>query len=860
MPRLNPAYLVEIKLKGDGPTLYLSDRNISTTAHMYQDYIVDISGPAYKAARSSSEASNSEIILSFKNDRYGDSDFLVELDDTYPFEGAECTIRDAHLGDDFTLSAVGEVMFSGVLEGPYDVDLMGFKCRALGMEHLADKSWMQPAIETISWPDAWEDIGKPEPIVYGADILLPSLRTDWGARTTLKTDISASSTSLEVSDGSRYPSGNFSVFIDGERILAGTRTGNTLSNLTRGQGGTDATSHKAGAACVEYKSQYKSLLATHELHSVGDVFAEVDGRLLRVTGGVTDTVENGKHILTATEHITTDRADIKKIYPHFERTLKRRASDVPVQQRYFNATGEYEPISVSLPSSPSGTLENIRTRITWNVKVKENPTADIHIHTGSSGSDPKVCTIKSDGTVIKYLSSSFERKEASWVSTRTLYYTTSSSTGADKVLFTITKAEEFADVTSEFSGDPSGGMKTLGTTTNLPVQKNSFSTGGYYAAATLNFPSAPSGTLTEVRTKISYTLRAVEAPLADITFYTGPSDAYPRICTVKSDGTVINYMTSCEVSEASWQGSKTIYYSASSSVAADKVVFSVDKAEQSARTSVESSVVSAENISTHTVKRFHAVVNGFKDPDGSYGGAGSLIERPDYVIKHFIIKMLGFKPWDINTQSFDAAGSSYASAISGGYKFAFAITKGITPSEFLRRLAFECRSTLYYRNEQWHLDFVPDSAPQAVKTISKEELAGEFSKFRFDKAHNISNDLRASFKRDYSGVGRASRWLGTGARSDSESQAKYGLYPMDLEFQAIRSQAMADDVLELMLLERKQPLLSVEFPVFFEHFDLRVGDTIDIDNPLYDGRKFFIEEIRRVDKFRATVRALEWWG
>jgi hypothetical protein len=48
------------------------------------------------------------------------------------------------------------------------------------------------------------------------------------------------------------------------------------------------------------------------------------------------------------------------------------------------------------------------------------------------------------------------------------------------------------------------------------------------------------------------------------------------------------------------------------------------------------------------------------------------------------------------------------------------------------------------------------------------------------------------------------------------------------------------------------------FPVWWEHFDLAVGDTIEIGNPLYDGRKFFIEEIRRLDEFRAQVWAVEW--
>jgi len=70
---------------------------------------------------------------------------------------------------------------------------------------------------------------------------------------------------------------------------------------------------------------------------------------------------------------------------------------------------------------------------------------------------------------------------------------------------------------------------------------------------------------------------------------------------------------------------------------------------------------------------------------------------------------------------------------------------------------------------------------------------------------------------------------------------------------------MADNVLAYILRQDKQPYLVVEFPVFYDHFDLTVGDTIELDNPLYDGRKFFIESIRRLDKLRAVATAVEWW-
>jgi hypothetical protein len=59
--------------------------------------------------------------------------------------------------------------------------------------------------------------------------------------------------------------------------------------------------------------------------------------------------------------------------------------------------------------------------------------------------------------------------------------------------------------------------------------------------------------------------------------------------------------------------------------------------------------------------------------------------------------------------------------------------------------------------------------------------------------------------------------------------------------------------------QRKAALLVAEFTVFYEHFDLGAGDTVEIENPLFGGRRFYIETISRLDRFRALVRAVEWW-
>jgi hypothetical protein len=76
-----------------------------------------------------------------------------------------------------------------------------------------------------------------EPFVYGSTVLMPAVRTDWGAKTTLLADITASQTSFELSDASRFPASG-TILIDDEKISYTSKSGNVLNGLTRGASGT----------------------------------------------------------------------------------------------------------------------------------------------------------------------------------------------------------------------------------------------------------------------------------------------------------------------------------------------------------------------------------------------------------------------------------------------------------------------------------------------------------------------------------------------------------------------------------------------------------------------------------------------
>jgi hypothetical protein len=138
--RARPVCLVEISLLNSGPTLYLSDRNATVLGRRYEDYLSDLSVVGEELRRADSEGLNAAVTLSFKNDRYKSYSYLIEIGETYPFEGAGCVIKAAWFDGDGTLLLL-ETVFRGVFDEPREVDLMGFNCSVSSMEFQADTKW-----------------------------------------------------------------------------------------------------------------------------------------------------------------------------------------------------------------------------------------------------------------------------------------------------------------------------------------------------------------------------------------------------------------------------------------------------------------------------------------------------------------------------------------------------------------------------------------------------------------------------------------------------------------------------------------------------------------------------------------------
>lgn len=127
--RVEPVYLVEIKLLGDGaPLLYLAERDIVVDGTWYEGYLSGVEDLEWGIRRLAQGDAGKTPRLFIQNEPWHGYSRLVEAGEDFPFEGATLYIKEAYI-DAAGAPTGSELLYQGLLVRASAADLMVFILR-----------------------------------------------------------------------------------------------------------------------------------------------------------------------------------------------------------------------------------------------------------------------------------------------------------------------------------------------------------------------------------------------------------------------------------------------------------------------------------------------------------------------------------------------------------------------------------------------------------------------------------------------------------------------------------------------------------------------------------------------------------
>jgi hypothetical protein len=249
-----------------------------------------------------------------------------------------------------------------------------------------------------------------------------------------------------------------------------------------------------------------------------------------------------------------------------------------------------------------------------------------------------------------------------------------------------------------------------------------------------------------------------------------------------------------------------------------------------------------------------ATVDGYKDDaSGTYTGTpNALIERPDHVIKHILIALLGESAGNIGS-SFAASGTLYGST----YKFGFILHEVATEADrLMQQLAFQCRSKFVEWRGKFELVYI-GSAPAIDRTFTEDELLSE-PVFGMTDEIDIKNLIYVYYERDYTASGE-SPYLGVWAGIDEDSIADSGQRIDKIELTACRDETMAMHWTVWYLTQVSLEWRTVEMTMPWIGKVLGAGNTFSLTWDFWDALTWDVLSVE-ADQARERIKitAQEW--
>ena len=236
------------------------------------------------------------------------------------------------------------------------------------------------------------------------------------------------------------------------------------------------------------------------------------------------------------------------------------------------------------------------------------------------------------------------------------------------------------------------------------------------------------------------------------------------------------------------------------------------------------------------------------DASGTYTGTpNALITRPDHVRKYILYHRGGLGTGYIDTASFAAAGTLFASL---GYAFSGVLDANLTVREVEKKLARQCRSRFFWNAGKAKISLRQTLAELSIdRYITASDTRLKSISVQRQRTTDLVNTIELFYDRDWvSGQGGSKDYQASVRDSDATSISQHGVCEKrdGFLFDLVTNQAMAEDLRDFYLEQGKYLSSFYTLEAYLKQFDVEKEDCVALTS-----------SFNQLQKARMVVRAAD---
>lgn len=873
---IKPIYLVDWTL--ESTVLHLADRDwryvYGSSEILYESYLLGVQGIGEIVSKDGN-ITNSNVTIEIANQRWSTYEYLSKLNAAIAFSRSSVTIWEVRrfTGNETFATDIRDCKGKYIVEQLLSYDRRSLKLGCSSRAYNKRNAWGLSKIDRAAHPYcAPEDVGQYRNIAYGAIENIPCRCVKTGAIDLLSADITATQTTITTQGLRRFAfesSGTIQVGTELIPYTSWSAATETFSGCVR----TNGSAHSADDPVMQVLTRFVYEAGKHPYRSISKVsvddYDNTDtDEITAYTGGSGDELA-GYEGRSVVEVIIPSQAIVKVINKDIDKHTHTMNSSICRMPNSVTAS----PVGAS-----GGTNAYDRDRTTYAYLIDNaSPSYFDFAFAATSGSEPIVTKVKIWFLLEAYSATYGDQLRGNVTITHNglTIGTITHGTSLPKqwLSYEVNATADFVDYDTGYriSKDTTGETGTQIRIYETYVEKYTngtkvMPTGGTYWSTVANIydgntstyavSTTGSSTLTfAADTNANVPKRITVRMLFETTTVYAPGTIY-----IRRDGLLLYSVSTASLISKQWfewVDDDPYDRAATISVAVPTLsgfrIYECYIIVEESSTGIDpyeaTKQVTADSIrgGLHTAQLVvgdEVTVDAetrYDDGSGTITGTpGSLITRPDHVLKHFLTVLMGQSSGDIGS-SFAASGALFSTE---GYTLAF-LAHDVSPDghRLLAILANQCRSMFYEWGGKFELKYLPDSTPSADFALEDDDLIfSEFPKYSEKPVWEVANDITCYFDRDYRTKKRVDsemyRLLDPEAAShgykSAPLKASYGTADIqqDLTLNAVTDQTMAQDVLDYVLAKKQLPQTLVELAVKWRAIQTSPGQYFSFTDSL----------------------------